>query len=145
VAAINANESLVMVMVVLGFLGVGYLVGESLFQYSVLGKILVIKLFGLLPVRRIDLQRVKQATTIRLWDWTPFSGSSKASYLWCERWGGFMLLFRGVAIALEGGKTGLIAPRNRGKFIDLIQAEIGRLSINPQSRATDSEPSKPSV
>jgi hypothetical protein len=125
------NEPLGMAISVVGALGVGLLVGEALFQYSVRDGVLVIKLFGLLPLRRIDLQRVKDISIIRLGDWTPFSDSAKSRYLWCERWGGYMLLFRGIALTLESGKTVLIAPRKKKKVAALIGAEVSRITRGP--------------
>jgi len=122
-----------MVIAFVGSVAIGLVVGETLFQYSVRDNRLVIKLFGLLSVQRIDLQRVKEVSIIRIWDWTPFSDSSKARYLWCERWGGYMLLFRGVAITLDNGKTILIAPRKREKVVALIRAEMGRGNSSPRA------------
>ena len=102
-------------LTILGAIGIGWLVGETLFHYSLQDRVIKIKLFGVFPLRRIDLQQVEHISKIRLFDWS--------LYLWCERWGGYMLLFRGVAISLVGGKTVLIAPRNREKLIATIGAE----------------------
>jgi hypothetical protein len=114
------NDWMGMVIAFVGFVAIGLVVGETLFQYSVRDSRLVIKLFGVLPVKEVSI--------IRIWDWTPFSDSSKARYLWCERWGGYMLLFRGVAITLENGKTILIAPRKREKVVAFIRAEMGKVN-----------------
>ena len=121
-------DSMWMVIALFCSVAIGLVVGETFLQYSVRDSRLVIKLFGLLPVRRIDFQRVKEVSIIRMRDWTPFSDSSKARYLWCERWGGYMPLFRGVAITLDDGKTILIAPRKREKVVAFIRAEMGRVN-----------------
>jgi len=117
------SDSYWMAIAIIGVVTVCWAAGEALFQYSLGNGVLGIKLFGLLPLRTIKLQQVQHVSAIHLADWTPFSDSSKASYLWCERWGGYMLLFRGVAITLTGGKTILIAPRNRQKVIAAIEAQ----------------------
>jgi hypothetical protein len=119
-------DSMWIVIALFCSVAIGLAAGETFLQYSVRYSCLVIKLFGLLPVRRIDFQRVKEVSIIRMRDWTPCSNSSKARYLWCERWGGCMLLFRGVAITLDDGKIILIAPRKREKVVALIRAEMGR-------------------
>ncbi|MGH9675779.1 MAG: hypothetical protein ACRD36_01645, partial [Candidatus Acidiferrum sp.] len=96
----------------------GWLVGEALFQYSIRETILTIKLFGILPLCRMDLARVRDVSIVRLRDW------SKIQYWYCERWGGYMLLFRGVALVQEKGNTLLIAPRNREKTVETVKAII---------------------
>lgn len=124
------RDSYWLVIAIIGILTVCWVVGETLFQYSLRDGVLGIKLFGLLSLRKIELQHVQNVSAIHLPDWTPFSDSSKASYLWCERWGGYMLLFRGVAITLKCGKTILIAPRNRGKMIEAIEAQRSKVGKN---------------
>ena len=115
-----------------GALGLGWLVGETAWQYSVREGELKFKLFGLLTIQRIKLDQVQEACAIRFIDWIlPSADKSKASYLWCERWGGYMLLFRGVALTLSSGKTILIAPRNRDKFIAVIEAARAKIAIRP--------------
>jgi hypothetical protein len=96
----------------------GWLIGEFVLGYSVRDGMLSIKLFGLAPLRRIQLRDVNGVSAIRFSDWNPFS----TNYGWCERYGGLMLLFRGVAITLINGKTLLIAPRHRARFMAAITA-----------------------
>jgi len=121
----------VIVLVIL--LGIG-VQGEAFFRYSVDDGSFKIRLFGLFDVRRIELRRVKSISPIALKDWL-----SKGAYLWCERWGGWALFFRGVALTLEGGKTILVAPKDRQRFVTLVGAEVGRLksttlALQPHSR-----------
>ena len=107
--------------IVLAF-AVCFLAVEVLVWYALQDRALRIKLFGVLPIRRIDLQQVKDVKAIRLRDWSPFGAT--AHYLWAERWGGCMLFVRGIAITLKSGKTILFAPRNRDKVIAAIQTQL---------------------
>jgi hypothetical protein len=119
------NDRWWLFLTILGAIGIGWLVSETLFQYSHQDRVIKIKLFGVFPLRRIDLQQVEHISKIRLFDWS--------LYLWCERCGGYMLLFRGVAISLVGGETVLIAPRNREKLIATIGAEKIMVSDSAKS------------
>jgi len=133
-------DALILVMglagaIVIGF-AVCFLAVEILLWYSLQDRVLRIVLFGVLPVRRIDLQEVKDVKVIRFRDWSPFGVT--AHYLWAERWGGCLLFVRGVAITLLSGKTILIAPRHRDEIVETIQSQMRRVSSDPTTRASDS-------
>jgi hypothetical protein len=121
------NQSFAWSFAVVGALGIGWLVGEILFQYSFQKGVLRISLFGFVPLRRIELHEVSEICTIRLSDWIPFNSGSKNNYWSCERWGGYMLLFRGVAITFQNGKTTLIAPRNRNTAVAILEKTKGKI------------------
>jgi hypothetical protein len=132
----SATDFFAVIIALVAVLGIGAQ-GETLFRYSLQDETLVIRLFGLLAIRRITLRRVRQVSPVHLRDWISFGDSSKTSYLWCEKWGGWMLFFRGVAITLEGGKTILVAPSERDNFVTLMQSEIGKLGSGPEKPTTE--------
>jgi hypothetical protein len=129
------NQFLIWCFAVVGALCIGWLLGEILFQYSLQNGVLRITLFGLVPLRRIELQEVREIRRIRLRDWIGFSGGSKNSYWYCERWGGYMLVFRGVAITFQNGKTILIAPRNRNTTVAMLEEAKGKIGSAVKSSA----------
>jgi hypothetical protein len=135
VAATSINHVSGLAIATVAILGLG-VQGELVFRYILSDGLLSIKLFGHLSVRRIELKRVKEISTVRLSDWIPFSASARARYLWCERWGGWMLFFRGIAITLESGKTILIAPRHRETFMNSMNAELVKTKSNHSNAST---------
>jgi hypothetical protein len=73
-----------------------------IFQFPVEHGVIVIKLFGFMPVRRVPVSDIEKAEIVTWRSFLPGRGSDWIGYLFAERWSGY-LSWRGLGIKQQHG------------------------------------------
>jgi len=109
------------VVTVLGILAYLYAL-RYIVQYRSDNTYLRIKLFGVIPVRRIRIQDIVEIQPLSL---SPFRRDFRAAPIWAETWPSYIFTRTGVMIRKRSGfsRRLILTPRDPDEFMRALEAQ----------------------